>query len=432
MSITRNRFWEALKRSLAPPVFAERDKTMRAEMLHWVILFCLLIALLSLLVGVPFVFQNKAPSAGLVLVLLGATLISWKLCSNGNTERSAVVLLAGLWIVAALNAILAHRVEFASFMPILLMALLFSGPLLALAVAASAVMLFTGIAIALQLGISWPMPFLQPPQALLFQAIVFLALAVVPVAVLARQFRTAIQDFSQFRTAQRDLRIITWIWDITSDQVWWDGDLSPLLGLVPGRYSGTFQDYLTFLDPDDRPLARQRYIDCLKGRSLFYSGEDCITWPDGSRHWLAVSGQGAYAPDGRATRLTGVVMDNTERKTSEAALAHTEERLAVAFNASPDPMVISSVSDGRILDANPAFARLTGYSLEMVRNRTGADVGIWSNPADRAAWFKEMVEHGEVRDKLITFRAKDGADLFGRLSGSMVYVEGEQCIVSIV
>ena len=231
MSSTRNTFWKTLMRALAPPVFPERDKTMRAEMLHGVILFCAFVALLALLVGVPLIFASKASSAGLVLVLLGSTLISWKLCRSGNIETGANVLLAGLWILAAANSILQHRVEFFFFMPILLMALLFRGTLLALAVAASVVVLYTGIAIALQLGLSWPMPFVQRPQAVLFTAILFLALTAVPVAILARQFRTATEDFSQFRAAQRDLRIITWIWDITSDQVWWDGDLSPLLGL---------------------------------------------------------------------------------------------------------------------------------------------------------------------------------------------------------
>ncbi|MCX7139620.1 MAG: PAS domain S-box protein [Proteobacteria bacterium] len=432
MSSTRNTLYKALKRALAPPAFRERVASQKAELLHWILLACLTIALLALLVGVPFFYSNKPLASIFGLLFLTVALWSWNMCRRGQIQASAYPLIASLWLLAAGFSLLSHRTDFVWYTPALFVALLLSGPVLALVVAGSAIAIFAGVHIAAQVGIDWPRLFPAPPHSVLFSSIAFLSLAAIPVAILARQFRIAIEDFSQFRAAQRDLRIVTWIWDITSDRVWWDGDLSPLLGLAPGSYSGRFEDYLKFLKPEDVPFARQRYIDCLKGKIQFYSGEDCITWPDGSRHWLAVSGQAAYSPGGRAHRMTGVVIDVTERKNSELALAHTRERLAIAFNASPDAIVITNLSDGRIVDANPAFSRYVGISLESARGRTGLELGIWRNAADREIWFKTMREQGEIRDKIFDFRASDGTERIGRLSGSIVSVDGEQCFINVV
>ena len=41
-----------------------------------------------------------------------------------------------------------------------------------------------------------------------------------------------------FALAQQALGFVTWIWDTSSDRVEWFGDLSPLLGLVPGSFPG--------------------------------------------------------------------------------------------------------------------------------------------------------------------------------------------------
>ena len=432
MSSTGNPFWRALQRALAPPVLAERAMTMQAQLLHGVVLATALIGLVSLFIGVPFVFGQKVLAACVALAVLGAAVLSWILCRRGKIQTGARILILMLWLVAVGLSLFSHRTEVTLFVPTLFIALLLSGPVLALAVAGSGIALFAGMQIALQLGLSWPRPFPAPPQSVLFMAMIFLALAAVPVAMLARQFRTAVEDFNQFRMAQRDLSIVTWIWDIAADQVWLDGDQAPLLGLAPGTYSGRFEDYLKCVHPDDRQLAKQRLADCLKGRAQFYSGEDRVIWPDGSVHWLSVRGQASYGADGRASRMTGVVGDITERKLSERALAQTRERLAIAFSASPDAIIISAVSDGRILDANPALARITGFSLDSVRNRTGVDVGLWANPADRDKWFKMLREQGDIHDRMFDFRTSDGSLRCGRLSSSLVQVDDEECIVSIV
>jgi PAS domain S-box-containing protein len=42
-----------------------------------------------------------------------------------------------------------------------------------------------------------------------------------------------------------------------------------------------------------------------------------VKWPDGSLHWIAISGQGEYGKDGQPTGMNGVTLDITERKMEE-------------------------------------------------------------------------------------------------------------------
>lgn len=48
-----------------------------------------------------------------------------------------------------------------------------------------------------------------------------------------------------------------------------------------------------------------------------YHGEYRVEWPDGSLHWIAISGQGQYSQRGRPFAVVGVTLDITERKLEE-------------------------------------------------------------------------------------------------------------------
>ena len=91
---------------------------------------------------------------------------------------------------------------------------------------------------------------------------------------------------SALEVAQEALGSVTWIWDTRRDRVTWFGDLSPLLGLPAGTFSGRYQDYLERVHPLDRASARQTTIDCLQGARPSYRTEERVVWPDGTLRWF--------------------------------------------------------------------------------------------------------------------------------------------------
>ena len=65
--------------------------------------------------------------------------------------------------------------------------------------------------------------------------------------------------------------------------------------------------------PADRDLNLKEALDYKEE----YHGEYRVAWPDGSLHWIALSGQGQYSKSGKPFAVVGVTLDITERKLEE-------------------------------------------------------------------------------------------------------------------
>lgn len=429
-----DRISERWARFARPPAFPDRARTHAAEKLHAVLLTIIFLFALALLIGIPFLFSNKQLGAAVCVLLLGSSTFSWFLMRRGCVRQAGLFLVGILWLSVCFVTLSSQRGDIIPFVAVMFIAYLLSGPKLALAVAGSAILADASVLFSAKLGIPLLAPLFQPPpQTVLFLTVLFLILATMPFVLLNGQLRRAVQRLERFHTVQRDLRIVTWIWDVghgERDRAQYDGDLSPLLGLAPGTFSGRFEDYLRCLHPDDAPIAKRRLFDCIEAKRPSYRAEERVIWPDGSLHWLDVQGHLAFG-GGRVTRIAGIVVDITDRKLGELALASAEERFAQAFRASPVAMVISQLPDGRILDVNPAFELLSGYSSKEAIGRSGADLALWLNPGDRDLWFGELAAKGVVHDTPIQFRVKDGTVHSTRMSACVINLGDAKGVLSI-
>jgi PAS domain S-box-containing protein len=79
-----------------------------------------------------------------------------------------------------------------------------------------------------------------------------------------------------------------------------------------------------------------------------------------------------------------ISFDITSRKETKEALRISEERFAVAFNASPEAMALSTFSEGRLVLVNDAWLRLWGLAREAVLGRPLAEFNLWADPAQGA------------------------------------------------
>ncbi|MEW5789450.1 MAG: EAL domain-containing protein [Pseudomonadota bacterium] len=125
---------------------------------------------------------------------------------------------------------------------------------------------------------------------------------------------------------------------------------------------------------------------------------------DGGEGWLHVSAFPHYGPLGDVQGFIEVVADVTDQVAAEIR----QHRTASVFDNTNDGILITD-AEGRILEVNQAFSRLTGYSREEVvgmnarllqsgkhdRDFYGA---LWRNLAEKDAWEGE-----------ITNRRKDGS-----------------------
>jgi two-component system cell cycle sensor histidine kinase/response regulator CckA len=114
-----------------------------------------------------------------------------------------------------------------------------------------------------------------------------------------------------------------------------------------------------------------------------------------------------------------------------ASELRAEDRFRKAFNANPEPITIATVYDGRYIDVNESFCRVTGYRREEVIGRTSAEMNFWSRAEDRAKLVERLTEHGSVRDMQAGFRTKSGEERIGLGSAELLDVAGQQLVIVI-
>ncbi len=135
--------------------------------------------------------------------------------------------------------------------------------------------------------------------------------------------------------------------------------------------------------------------------------------------------------EGAVLGYQGIIHDITERKQAERALRLSEERFSKVFHSSPDWIAISTLSDGRFIDVNDAFLRITGYSREEVIGHTSDELNLWVDPNERSRMIDMLKERREIRDHEAQFRMKSGDIRTMLRSAELIDLEGEPCMINI-
>jgi PAS domain S-box-containing protein len=123
--------------------------------------------------------------------------------------------------------------------------------------------------------------------------------------------------------------------------------------------------------------------------------------------------------------------DITERKKAEEALSLSEAKFSKAFQASPDWITISTIDDGRYVEVNDTFERISGFRKEEVIGRTAEELGIWIDPQEREEMVKMLRKDGSVRNMEVHFRTRSGTILTMLRSSEIIEYDGRQCTISV-
>jgi PAS domain S-box-containing protein len=134
---------------------------------------------------------------------------------------------------------------------------------------------------------------------------------------------------ARLRLAMDAARMGSFDWDLLSGKIIWTSVRASLFGVNPNSFRGTYEEFDERVHPEDRE-ALDAAVARARDEHTFYSHEYRIIWPDRSVHWVAGQGQFFYDPTGKPVRMSGLVMDITERKCAEEKLRKSEAQLAEA------------------------------------------------------------------------------------------------------
>jgi len=121
----------------------------------------------------------------------------------------------------------------------------------------------------------------------------------------------------------------------------------------------------------------------------------------------------------------------SERLAAEQALRASEAKFSAIFSMTPDPMALARLGDGMLLDVSGSYAEYFGYRREEMIGHTTppGDLGLWLDAADRQRWRERLEKDGEVLGFETPLRCKDGSVVTVLISGRIVDMDGERCVI---
>lgn len=109
-----------------------------------------------------------------------------------------------------------------------------------------------------------------------------------------------------------------------------------------------------------------------------------------------------------------------------------QEKFHKAFHSAPYAMIITRLSDGKVLEVNTGFSTISGYSAEEVIGKTMAKEDVWLDGREGDAVLNELTTFGKVQPRRHIFRTRTGRNLHGNYSAELITLDGTQCVISTI
>ena len=117
---------------------------------------------------------------------------------------------------------------------------------------------------------------------------------------------------------------------------------------------------------------------------------------------------------------------------AELQVPDSEAVLARLFEVSPEPVTVTGLESGCLLNVNPAFAELTGYAVHELVGRRAVDLGLWADARQRERYIQRLRAEGRVDDFATVFVSKTGRRLQIQVSAALFRQNGVEYLVAVL
>jgi PAS domain S-box-containing protein len=220
-------------------------------------------------------------------------------------------------------------------------------------------------------------------------------------------------------------------WDPSAGEAFVSESLTELFGLVAPETIASTTHWYDVIHPDDRSRYRAT-IERSVAASAGWKSEFRVVRPrDGSVAWVEERASVGSDDAARVRSVIGLVWDITARKRTEAALRESEERLRRILEIETIGVLFFNL-DGRMTDANAAFARMTGYTHDELRALdwkvlTPAE---WMPATERAS--SELSKAAETQPYVKELKRKDGSRFWALCGPRLLRGRGGDAVEFIV
>ena len=116
---------------------------------------------------------------------------------------------------------------------------------------------------------------------------------------------------------------------------------------------------------------------------------------------------------------------------SERRTANSEAKLRRIFESTSDAIAIFSLVNGRIIEVNNEFTRITGYTRKEALAARRGKLPVWGTEEQRLRFLREVKAKGILRNMEAQVRNREGMLAPFLVSGSTVELDGEPCVIAM-
>jgi len=113
-------------------------------------------------------------------------------------------------------------------------------------------------------------------------------------------------------------------------------------------------------------------------------------------------------------------------------MIEANERFELIFQTIPDPILITDIESGSIINYNQKFSDLTGYSSEELKGLSTLDIQLWKNIENRAIVLREIKGKYSSENYEFTFLTKSGVAFIGLYSARIIILNGQPYLLSVI
>jgi PAS domain S-box-containing protein len=125
--------------------------------------------------------------------------------------------------------------------------------------------------------------------------------------------------------------------------------------------------------------------------------------------------------------------DISEQRQTQRELEESEERFRKVFQSSPVAICITTLGDGRFLEANEAYWNLTGYDPQLFLGKSALELDIWTNTDERREFSNTLQQKRRILnpDYMIKNRVT-GEVHYAIALAELIELKGQPCILSML
>jgi PAS domain S-box-containing protein len=133
----------------------------------------------------------------------------------------------------------------------------------------------------------------------------------------------------------------------------------------------------------------------------------------------------------QTTLIIGLLVARIRQRRAEIEKHLSESRFSKVFTASPVSISLIRQSDGRIVDANPAWEQLTGVPRGEALGKTHLELGFGFEEPGEQGFFEYLASGKPLRDLEQRLRMPNGSYRTLSASAELANLHGEPCFISM-